>query len=185
MRYGWRRHSDIPRRRYWTTLIVPLFAVAVILLGVLWELSYGDTDGPMMDKAPATAQPAPGTETIALDASPEVQVEASRTEAANLRVQLADVNQQLQQVNTALVAANEKVQSLQSELAAAAQKLTETKADRDEALRVAGKMWEDWRHLRKGLTSTCAALAADPNAAAQNRDAAALDGACTEAKQEE
>jgi len=185
MRYGWRRHSDIPRRGYWTTLIVPLFAVAVILLGVLWELSYGETDGPMMDKPPATAQPAPGTETIALDASPEAQLEASRTEGANLRVQLADVNQQLQQVNTALVAANEKVQSLQGELAAAAQKLVEAKADRDEALRVAGKMWEDWRHLRQGLTSTCAALAADRSTAAQNRDAAAFGGACTEAKQEE
>jgi hypothetical protein len=185
MRYGWRRHSDIPRRGYWTSLIVPLFAVAVILLGVLWELSYGETDGPMMDKAPATTQPAPGTETIGLDASPELQLEASRTEAANLRQQLADVNQQLQQVNTALVAANEKVQSLQGELAAAAQKLAETRADRDEALRVAGKMWEDWRHLRQGLTSTCAALAADPSTAAQNRDAAAFGGACTEAKQEE
>jgi chromosome segregation ATPase len=185
MRYGWRRHSELPRRGYWITLIAPLFAVAVILLGVLWELSYADTDGPMMDKAPATAQPAPGTETIALDASSEAQLEASRTEAANLRQQLADVNQQLQQVNTSLVAADEKVQSLQGELAAAAQKLAEAKADREEALRVAGKMWEDWRHLRQGLTSTCAALAADQSTAAQNRDAAALSGACTEAKQEE
>jgi len=185
MHYGWRRRSDIPRRRYWTSLIVPLFAVAVILLGVLWELSYGDTDGPAMDKAPATAQLAPGTETIPLDASLEAQLDASRTEAANLRQQLADVNQQLQQVNTALVAANEKVQSLQGELAAAAQKLAETKADRDEALRVAGKMWEDWRHLRQGLTTTCAALAADRSSAAAGRDGAAFGGACAEAKQEE
>jgi hypothetical protein len=45
-------------------------------------------------------------------------------------------------------------------------------------------MWEDWRHLRQGLTKTCAVLTADRNSLAQNRDVAELGSACTEAKQE-
>ena len=66
---------------------------------------------------------------------------------------------QLTQGNAALITANEKVQALESELAAANQKQADAKADRAEALRVAGKMWEDWRRLRQNLNAACGALA--------------------------
>jgi len=55
MHYGWRRRPGSSRRRYWKALIVPLFAVAVILLGVLWEVSYGDADSSNRNRVPPEA----------------------------------------------------------------------------------------------------------------------------------
>jgi hypothetical protein len=184
MHYGWRRHSDIPRRRYWTALIVPLFAVAVILLGIVWELTRADSDVADADQAPAAAQP-----TVELASGPGfgdegdsadtagAQLYASRHEAANLQEELSDATLQLQQGSAALVTSNEKVQTLEGELASATEKIAEAKADREEALRVAGKMWEDWRRLRKDLSAVCATLDAEKN----SPDAAS---ACQDAKKE-
>jgi septal ring factor EnvC (AmiA/AmiB activator) len=134
MHYGWRRRSDIPRRPYWAALIMPLIAVAVILLGVTWEVTRADIEDPGPESIASLSQAAAQEP----DNSTEGLLAASRTEAANLRQELAEVNLQLQQSNAALIAANEKVQTLQGELAAATQKLAEAKTDRDEALRVAG-----------------------------------------------
>ena len=88
------------------------------------------------------------------------ELEASRHELADMRQELIDQKMQLTQGNAALITANEKVQALESELAAANQKQADAKADRAEALRVAGKMWEDWRRLRQNLNAACGALAA-------------------------
>jgi hypothetical protein len=168
MHYGWRRRSGSSHTIYWKTLIVPLFAVAVILVGVVWEVSYGDADGASRGKLlPADAKPgvvfasAPGvSDTGAGEAADTAsfELDASRHEVANLRQELVQENLQVTQGNAALISANQKVQVLEGELAAAIQKQAEAKADRAEALRVAGKVWEDWRALRKNLTAACAAL---------------------------
>jgi hypothetical protein len=170
MHYGWRRRPGGSRRHYWKALIVPLFAVAVILLGVLWEVSYGDADSSNRNKVPPepsksdvvfAASPGPGDRGVG-DASDAAgaELEASRRALADLRQELANQRMQLTQGNAALITANEKVQALESELAAANQKQADAKADRAEALRVAGKMWEDWRRLRQNLNAACGALAA-------------------------
>jgi hypothetical protein len=169
MHYGWRRRSGISHRRYWKTywkaLIVPLFALAVILLGVLWEVSYGDADSANRNKV----SPAAGKPDVVFAAGPvlgdsgdaaNAELDASRHEVASLHQELVDENLQIEQGNAALITANQKVQALEGELAAATQKQAEAKADRAEALRVAGKMWEDWRSLRKNLEAACAALEA-------------------------
>ena len=194
MHYGWRRRSGSSHTIYWKTLIVPLFAVAVILLGVVWEVSYGDADGASRDKLlPADAKPgvvfasAPGISDTgagrAADAA-SFELDASRHEVANLRQELVNENLQITQGNAALITANQKVQSLEGELAAATQKQNEAKADRAEALRVAGKMWEDWRALRKNLAAACAAVDANKSHAAPNPDSAAVAAACHDIKQE-
>ncbi len=169
MHYGWRRRPGSSRRRYWKALIVPLFAVAVILLGVLWEVSYGDVDSANRNiSRPAAAKSdvvfAAGLgqgDRGAGDASGTAgaELEATRHELAAMRQELTDQRLQLTQGNAALITANEKVQALESDLAAANQKQADAKADRAEALRVAGKMWEDWRRLRQNLNAACGALA--------------------------
>ncbi len=167
MHYGWRRRSGISHRRYWKAywkaLIVPLFAVAVILLGVLWEVSYGDADSANRTKVSPAAEkpdvvfaagPIPGDSGDAASA----ELDASRHEVASLHQELVNENLQIEQGSAALITANQKVQALEGQLAAASQKQAEAKADRAEALRVAGKMWEDWRSLRNNLAAACAAL---------------------------
>jgi hypothetical protein len=164
MHYGWRRRSGSSHTIYWKTLVVPLFAVAAILLGVVWEASYGDSDAASRDKVlPAEAKPGVVfASNGAIDAgdTANFDLEASRHEVASLRQELVEENLQVTQGNAALITANQKVQSLEGELAAAMQKQAEAKADRAEALRVAGKMWEDWRSVRKNLTAACATLEA-------------------------
>ena len=170
MHYGWRRHSGGSHRRYWKALIVPLFAVAVILLGVLWEVSYGDADGSNRNKVPPGASKSdvvfaagPGIgDHGAGDASDSTgaELEANRRTLVDLRQEVVNQKMQLTQGNAALITANQKVQTLESELVAANQKQADAKADRAEALRVAGKMWEDWRRLRQNLNTACGALAA-------------------------
>jgi hypothetical protein len=189
MHYGWRRRSGSSHTIYWKTLIVPLFAVAVILLGVIWEISYGDADGASRVKfAAADAKPgvvfasAPSLSDAGDTAS--FDLEASRHEVANLRQEIVNQNLQITQGSAALITANQKVQTLEGQLAAAAQKQAEAKADRAEALRVAGKMWEDWRSLRKNLAAACAALDANKNLAAPNPDTQAVAAACHDIKQE-
>jgi len=194
MHYGWRRRSGNSHTIYWKTLIVPLFAVGVILLGVIWEIGYGDADGASRSKfPPADAKPgvvfasAPGLSgTAASDAgdTASFDLDASRHEVASLRRELVEENLQISQGNTALITANQKVQTLEGQLAAAAQGQAEAKADRAEALRVAGKMWEDWRTLRKNLAAACAALDASKKLAAPNPDAAEVAAACHDVKQE-
>jgi hypothetical protein len=196
MHYGWRRRSGSSHTIYWKTLVVPLFAVAVILFGVVWEASYGDADAASRDKLlPAEAKPgvvfasSPGVglgDTGATDAGDiaSFDLDASRHEVAGLRQELVEENLQITQGNTALITANQRVQVLEGELAAATQKQAEAKADRAEALRVAGKMWEDWRSLRKNLTAACAALDVNNNNhAAPVADAAAVAAACRDIKQ--
>jgi hypothetical protein len=169
MHYGWRRRSGISHRRYWKAywkaLIVPLFAVAVILLGVLWEVSYGDADSSNRNKV----SPAAGKPDVVFAAGPipgdsgdaaNSELDASRHEVASLHQELVNKNLQMTQGNAALITANQKMQTLEVQLAEATQKQAEAKADRAEALRVAGKMWEDWRSLRKNLAAACAALEA-------------------------
>jgi hypothetical protein len=184
MRYGWRIRPGAPGRGYWTALIIPMFAVAVILLGMVWEVTHAETENdgaellaslPHLSTGPAMATP---------DATPEAQLEASRKDAESLRQQLSDANLQLQQQSAALVSANEKMQTLEGEVASAAQKLAEAKSDRDEALRVAGKMWEDWRQLKQESKAVCAALAASTKSAARNQNSPTLDAACSDTKQE-
>jgi hypothetical protein len=172
MHYGWRRRSGSSHTIYWKTLVVPLFAVAVILFGVVWEASYGDADAASRDKLlPAEAKPGvvfasnPGVGLgtgglIDAGDTASFDLDASRHEVAGLRQELVQEDLQITQGNAALITANQKVQTLEGELAAATQKQAEAKADRAEALRVAGKMWEDWRSLRKNLTAACAALEA-------------------------
>ena len=195
MHYGWRRRSGSSHTIYWKTLVVPLFAVAVILFGVVWEASYGDADAASRDKLlPAEAKPGvvfasnPGVglgNTGPIDAgdAASFDLDASRHEVAGLRQELVGENLQITQGNTALITANQKVQTLEGELAAARQKQSEATADRAEALRVAGKMWEDWRSLRKNLTAACAALDVNNNHAATVADAAAVAAACRDIKQ--
>ncbi len=186
MHYGWRRRSEIPHRRYWISLIVPLFAVALIVSGVIWELGYENADGANIDKVPPA--PPPGVEHASSMGAGDavnmagVQLYASRHEAANLQQELNDVNLQVQQGHDAFIAANEKVQTLETELAAATQNLAEAKADHEEALRVAGKMWEDWRRLRQDLATVCEALDPGKNPSTPNPNAAALEAACRDAK---
>jgi hypothetical protein len=170
MHYGWRRRSGSSHRRYWKALIVPLFAVAVILLGVLWEVSYGDADSSNRNKVPPGASKSdvvfaagPGLGDRGAGESGDaagVELDASRHELAALRQELAKQRMALTEGNAALIIANQKVQALESELAAAKQKQADAKEDRAEALRVAGKMWEDWRRLRQNLNTACSALAA-------------------------
>jgi hypothetical protein len=172
MHYGWRRRSGSSHTIYWKTLVVPLFAVAVILLGVVWEASYGDADAASRDKVlPAEAKPGVvfasnsglgvgNSGSIDAGDTANFDLDASRHEVAGLRQELVQENLQITQGNAALITANQKVQTLEGELAAARQKQSEATADRAEALRVAGKMWEDWRSVRKNLTAACAALEA-------------------------
>lgn len=189
MHYGWRRHSEIPHTTRWTLLIVSCFAVAAIVLGVLWEVTDAQADEATSAFTILANKPNPPPDVNApADDSLAAELEASHKETQRLRQGLADANLQQQQANAALITANERVQALEGELAAATQKISEAKSDRDEAMRVTGKMWEDRRHMRQGLTTTCAALSVDGNSAAavtsKDRKAPAWNDACVEARQE-
>src|ERR1700722_10384090 len=117
MHYGWRRRSGSSHRRYWKALIVPLFAVAVILLGVLWEVSYGDADSSNRNKVPPgegksdvvfAAGPGLGGAGAADNGAAGAELDASRHELAEMRHELADQRLQLTQGNAAVITANEK-----------------------------------------------------------------------------
>jgi hypothetical protein len=185
MHYGWRRHSDVPRRRYWTALVAPLTAVAVILLGMVWEVTRSDSDSVAAGIVALSPSVSPSPPSAAPDDSTEAQLEANRKETESLRQQLADAQLQVQQGSAALIAANEKVQALEGEVAAAAQELAEARNDRDEARRVAGKMWEDWRQMKQQAKAVCAELSADRKATPGKQNQSDAAAACLDAAKED
>lgn len=189
MRYGWRRRSEISRPRYWPALVVPMMGVAVILLLLGWEVSHADMDGENAGQISAVSQPnvelASGPAAGDAEAIPETQPDSGRFETASLRQRLTETDLKLNQGDAALIASKEKVQQLEIQLAATTQKIADAESRRDEALRVAGKMWEDWRHLRADLTAVCAAVNAAKKPATANPDAAAIAAACHDAKQQQ
>ena len=188
MRYGWRRRSEIGRPRYWTALIFPLIGVAVILLLLGWEVTHADMDGDYGGKLSASPQPdseLASTSGIGdVDAIPETQPDAGRFETASLRQQLTETDLKLNQGDAALISTKQRVQQLEVQLAATKDRIADAESRRDEALRTAGKMWEDWRHLRVELTAVCAAVNTAKKPAPANPDAAAVAAACRDANQQ-
>ena len=118
------------------------------------------------------------------DAIPETQPDPGRFETASLRQQLTETDLKLNQGDAALISTKQRVQQLEVQLAATKEKIADAESRRDEALRTAGKMWEDWRHLRVELTAVCAIVNAKPKSPPANQEAATVSAACHDANQQ-